>query len=327
VTAPAKTTENVNPYDRSAKVLFQKRPLDFLRLVLPDLQAGQIRIENPELNIAERRADHVCILDERTAAAVEFMIEPDPRELRSFFTKAGMLAAALDRDVLLLVYYLTAGGYANLPAEYRVSHGPLEQGYRFTAIPLWEHAAAIHAGQLRALVPFLSLWTDEAHLKAETLATVRQLALQEPDMRIRQDLLSIAVTVAGRTIHDKKWLLEFFREEWTMIKESTIVDDWIQEGVQKGLQQGLQQGIQKGLQQGMQQGLQQGMQQGMQQRLDATRNHVLNILTIRFELVPADVIATLGQISQVGILDQLVGLAVKVTDLDQFRQKLKLIGA
>ena len=90
-----------------------------------------------------------------------------------------------------------------------------------------------------------------------------------------------------------------------MIKESAIVDDWIQEGVQKGLKEGLE--------------------QGLRQRVEATRNHVLDILKIRFELVPADVIDAINNLSQVAILDQLIGLAVKVADLDQFREKLKRI--
>lgn len=304
VSPTSATSPTINPYDRSAKVLFQERPADFLALVFPGIQAHQIRAENAQLNLTERRADNVCVLDEETAVLVEFMIAPDKRELRFFFTKAGMLAEALDKDVLLLVYYLTSGGYVNMPGEYQVRYGPIEQRYQFTTVSLWEHATAIRAGQCRALAPFLTLWSTKEQAQAETLATVRDLVLQEPDSPVRRDLLSIAVTVAERTIQDKKWLLEFFREEWTMIKESTIVDDWIQEGVQQGLQQGLQQG-----------------------RMESARNSVIEVLKARFELVPADIIDAMGRLSTVAIVDQLIGLAVKAADLNQFRDKLKLLGA
>lgn len=285
----------LNIYDRSAKVLFRERPADFLRLALGDIDPARVRIENPELNLPEMRADEVTLVDERLALVVEFMIEPDPRALRSWFIKTALTSAAMpEREVMLAVYYMTPGGYATIPSEYRVSWGEIHQRFQFISVRMWEHVDAIRSGRSRVLAPFLILWSRDDIEQA--LAEARRLCLEEQDPQVRSDLLSVAITVASRIVHDKNWLFAFFREELEMIRTGTIVDDWIEEGVQKG-------------------------------RLEAERACVLEVLKARFELVPSDLMRAVADFADASLLQQLVGLAAKVVDLDQFREKLRAAGA
>src|SRR5438105_3551151 len=112
----------LNPYDRSAKLLCRERPADFLDLVFPGIDPTKIRIENPEFNIAEKRADTAYRIDDHTAFLLEFLIEPDRRELRRLFVKAALATEVLaDCEVLLSIYYLTPGSLRDLPSAYEVA--------------------------------------------------------------------------------------------------------------------------------------------------------------------------------------------------------------
>ena len=63
------------------------------------------------------------------------------------------------------------------------------------------------------------------------------LIMAEPAGRKRADLLALAVTVASRYF-DKAFLWQLFRKEIEQMKESSFVEDWIQEGIEQGRQTG-----------------------------------------------------------------------------------------
>lgn len=70
------------------------------------------------------------------------------------------------------------------------------------------------------------------------------------------------------------------------------------------------------------QGIQQGIQQGMLQK---ARESVIDILELRFEIVPRSILKILNEISDPSILKSLLRKAVTVKSLDEFRQIIDLI--
>jgi len=145
---------------------------------------------------------------------------------------------------------------------------------------------------------------DDAVLRKE-----KELIMLVQDEKERADLLSIAMTLAVHVVKES-WVKEYFKEEMKMIKTADIVQEWIDEGIQKGVQQGIQQGVQQGIQQGVQQ--------------DA-RDAVIDILEMRFKVVPKSIIKILNEISDPSVLKILRRKAVIVDSFDDFIQIIKLM--
>ena len=96
-------------------------------------------------------------------------------------------------------------------------------------VKLWDYTKAIVSGELKELAPLLILSAREKDEKV--LAKSRELILSSEDERWRADALSLAVTVAGRYF-PKEFLLKFFNQEVKMLREASIVQDWINEGME-----------------------------------------------------------------------------------------------
>ena len=321
-------TVSQTPYDRGAKLLSRVRPADFLALIFPSIDPAAIRIEDADLTLPDKRSDHLFILDtERVVACLEFMIAPDPRVLRSWLLKTAIVADRWEAwQVMLAVFYLTRDGYTTVPNTVVLCKGGRTE-LRFTAVALWEHREAIEKGRYPALVPFLSLWSGKDR---KVLGQVRELILREPDPKVRADLMSIAVMVAGRVFKDRQWLLKYFREEWTMLKESWVVDEWIKEGIERGIQQGRDEGWKEGMEKGMEKGREEGMEKGREEgmekgRLAGLHQSVLSALSARFEVVPRDVLRTLAEISEPDVMAHIFALALRAESLEELRSKLSQI--
>lgn len=91
--------------DRSAKLLFRHCPDAVLRLAGLNVPAESIRVEDPNLNLPELRADHVFVLN-TAAIYLEYQLEPDANLLPSWSAKWGGLVRQLGMPVALLVLYL-----------------------------------------------------------------------------------------------------------------------------------------------------------------------------------------------------------------------------
>ena len=94
----------------------------------------------------------------------------------------------------------------------------------------------------------------------------------------------------------------------------TIAESLIEEGRQQGVLQGLQQGLLQGLLQGRQQGI-----------LQTAYEHVYEILTIRFGIVPRSLLDTMQRIENTAVLKTLHRQAITVQSLEDFTQALKKI--
>ena len=107
-----------------------------------------------------------------------------------------------------------------------------------------------------------------------------------------------------------------------MLEHSWVVDEWVQAGIRKGLEQGLERGLEKGLEQGRKEGREEAQEEV---RTETLRQTTITLLRERFEVMPLDLLQTLNNISQPAALEQILHVAIRAQNLDDFRRKLALM--
>ena len=257
-------SKRVNPYDRSLKILARLYPGVFLSL----LNLGEpieAAVDNPEINLPEKRADDVMRVTaadgEEGRVIFEFQFTGSRDALKRCFVKCALVHEITDLPVIGVIVYLTEKGYSEV---YDMCFEGCQNQYHFETIKLWEYKEEIESGKRKELAPFLILFTDEP--AREVLDKEKSLIMQVKDEKERANLLSLAMTIAFHRLKEA-WVKEYFKEEIAMIKTADIIQEWIEEGVEKGRKEGMEQGIREGLQQGMQQGMQQGIREGIREGL------------------------------------------------------------
>ena len=88
----------------------------------------------------------------------------------------------------------------------------------------------------------------------------------------------------------------------TPLEKTTAGKELIQIGIEKGLKEGLQQG-----------------------QLEEAREMVISAIETRFEIVPGSIIDTIRAINRKDTLKMLLRQAIRCADIDQFREKLRLV--
>ena len=124
---------------------------------------------------------------------------------------------------------------------------------------------------------------------------------------LRRLLLYVASAGEGLTESEIQEALEnVFGEEGggTM---STLVEQWLERGHQQGLQQGLRQGLDEGLQRGM---------------LTEARELVLQVVRIRFGVVPSHMEGLMNRIESRMTLNSLHEQAIRCDTLADFQKAL-----
>ena len=129
----------------------------------------------------------------------------------------------------------------------------------------------------------------------EVLARSKELIFESGDEKWRAEALSLAVTVAGRYF-PKDFLLKFFKEEMKMLREASIVQDWINEGIEKGKKNG---------------------------KLETLQEYILDILEERFGIIKKGVSRKLELIDDPAVLKSLHKKSIKVASLDEFAKILE----
>lgn len=196
------------------------------------------------------------------------------------------------------------------------------------------------------VVKLLEYRAREAELEASenpfaliVLAYLKTLETkQQPELRLDWKVrLFRLLYQRGSSKQDSLELMRFL--DWVMVLpdalaqrfETTIAEDeearkvqyvtsFERIGMEKGVQQGLQQGIQQGIQQGLQQGLRQGRERG---QLEQSRIAVIDVLNIRFKVVPTTIITMLLQCEDVMWLQKLLQQAVTISSLAEFEIMLR----
>jgi predicted transposase YdaD len=221
--------------DRSVKALIRAVPGAFFRLA--GVQAREYRFEDVTLNLPEFRADHVLIVGLEgdpvsRAIHLEYQFQPDRSVLPNWLLKRAALAVRLGVPVVLVVIYLTKGKYQRFPRSVTDEVGTLRNEFRFHTIRLWEHVERIRGGDLPELAPLLVLCEDEP--TERTLQEERRLILGlEVTPVVRAELLAVALT-AGLRYFGRDLLETVFREELQMLKQASIIQDWLDEALKEG---------------------------------------------------------------------------------------------
>ncbi len=168
-------------------------------------------------------------------------MRPEKDFSQRIFLYNALLTESFKLPVYSVAIYLERGKYKTFPEEYKINlDGDLENSFRFGVIRLWEHKKEIEEGMFLEFAPLLSLVEDVPD--ENTLRKEKELISRIGDRDRRLDLLSVAVTVASRKF-SKKFLINFFKEELVMLKETSIVEDWVQEGIEQGTERGIKQGV------------------------------------------------------------------------------------
>ena len=201
----------VNVFDRTVKALARRYPEPFIRLALGSTEGLTVAtIENPEINLPERRLDFVYGLQEEDQEYIlhlDFQLQHQADMPERMFTYNALLTATYAQPVISAVIYLERHNYRHLPQEYVVKfRGRPVHTFPYLVIKLWEYEEAIASGELQELAPLLIMLTEKKDEKV--LARSRELILNNKDEGWRANAMSTAVTVGGRYF-PKEFLLKF----------------------------------------------------------------------------------------------------------------------
>jgi len=233
--------------DRAMKILAGRYPQVFQQLLFganPNIRFE--KVEDCAINIPEHRADKIFSFFEggkRKLVSFEFVTQPDRSDLQRFHAKNGLLTVSYLVEVVTVIVYLERGRYRTFPDEYIARIGNAITKTQFSRILLWDYKDRIKSGELRELAPLLVLLEERP--TQQTILAEKALIKEVADEREQGDLLALAIMVAFRKFKDSV-IKELFYEEYNMLKESTFVKEWIQEGWEKGRNEGRTEGRTEG---------------------------------------------------------------------------------
>ncbi|WP_406678001.1 Rpn family recombination-promoting nuclease/putative transposase [Moorella sp. ACPs] len=312
--------------DRSIKVLARQYPETFIKLVLGKDTGWEYQtMENPEINIPEKRLDFVYEIeqnDNKYLLHLEFQLRHEKEVPARIFKYSAYLTESYRLPVIPVVIYLEKRNYRRLPDAYIVEvNNKVVSRFTYQVIKLWEYEQDIAGGKLKELAPLLVLLKDNRDVAL--LEYTRKLILEEKDIKRRADSLSVAISVAERYF-DREILLNIFREEFKMLlKESSFVQEWYNEGLQKGLRDGMEKGLAEGLERGLERGLEKGLVKGLEKgRIEALRDSILDVLEERFGVLRSGIGKKLEEIDDSAALKSLFKMSLKVNSLEEFEKIL-----
>ncbi|MEZ4656667.1 MAG: DUF4351 domain-containing protein [Caldilineaceae bacterium] len=297
--------ESINIFDRVLKVLARHFPESLLKVALPGVEFELIGTpENIEIAIPEERVDFVHQVrfgDEERLVHIEFQTRHEAAMPERLFIYSALLTRQFKLPVLTFVFYLSRR-QSLLPVAYEVKLGDaVVNRFAYPVIKLWEYEDEIRDGKWPHLAPLLVMFAaGEPDVKM--LATERDLILQEQDDRKRSDLLACAITIGSR-FFDRDFLWRFFREEVEMIREGSIIEEWLDEKLKEGLQQGIQQGIQQG-------------------QKSANFSVLIHLLTRRFSPLSQTLVQQLQSLSSASLM-RLVDVALDAENVETFTQAVQ----
>jgi len=305
-------SKKVDPYDRSLKILARLYPGIFLSLLSLG-ETIEAAVDNPEINLPEKRADDVMRVTaasgEEGRVIFEFQFTGSKDALKRCFVKCALVHEITDLPVIGVIVYLTKKGYSEV---YDMCFEGCQNQYRFETIRLWEYREEIESGKRKELAPFLILFTDEPG--RDVLDKEKALIMQVEDEKERANLLSLAMTIAFHRLKEA-WVREYFKEEIAMIKTADIIQEWMEESMEKGRKEGMEQGLQRGIQEGIQQGMQQGMREGLLSAISLG-------LELRFGIKGLKLYERIGQTSSVEKLTAIKDAIRAAKDLEEIESLL-----
>ena len=258
-----------NPFDKAARYAARMDPDGFLAWALglsPTDFAFRQWLDTRNVPFPDgddRTGDTVAWVDRAAAGgtpwavAVEFQLEPDPR----MFGRLGRylfdiwLARKPDEergsrfDLGGVVVNLTGRGTAPRDSDWP------DAGLKTTLTPkelnMETESATALLGEIdsgvrpRGLLPWIPLMTGAD--ESETVEWMKRLADAEPDFRRRSQFGGLALVLSDAAGRTPIWAHR--RTGWN-VRQSSVVNEWIEEGRVEGRVEGEQQGLARGLRAG-----------------------------------------------------------------------------
>ena len=225
--------------DRVMKMLAAKYPHIFMKLLFSDNPDVRFQaVEDTTINIPEKRSDKVFRIkanDRDIILSLEFMIRPDLKMMKRLHTKNGILSESFKLPVLTVIIYLEQGRYRTFHDRYSVDVSGMRNEIIFHRILLWEYEQQIRKGELKELAPLLILFSKREDRKV--IDDEKQLIRKVKDKQEQADLLALSAMVAYRKFKDIL-IKELFFKEYNMLKQSSFVREWIDEGKKEGFREG-----------------------------------------------------------------------------------------
>ncbi len=229
--------------DRVMKMLAAKYPHIFMKLLFSDNPDVRFQaVEDTTINIPEKRSDKVFRIkanDRDIILSLEFMIRPDLKMMKRLHTKNGILSESFKLPVLTVIIYLEQGRYRTFHDRYSVDVSGMRNEIIFHRILLWEYEQQIRKGELKELAPLLILFSKREDRKV--IDDEKQLIRKVKDKHEQADLLALSAMVAYRKFKDIL-IKELFFKEYNMLKQSSFVREWIDEGKKEGKIEGFREG-------------------------------------------------------------------------------------
>ena len=107
----------------------------------------------------------------------------------------------------------------------------MKNEFSFPTIRLWEHADQIRGDALPELAPLLALCEDRP--TEQTMREEREIILRlDTTPEVRAELLAVALTV-GLRYFGRDTLERLFREELEMLKEASVIQEWLEQAAEE----------------------------------------------------------------------------------------------
>lgn len=229
--------------DRVMKMLAAKYPHIFMKLMFSSSPEVKLQaVEDTTINIPEKRSDKVFRVKangRNIILSLEFLLRPDRTVLKRLHAKNGILSESFKLPVLTIIIYLEQGRYRIFYDRYSVEVSGIRNEIIFHRILLWEYEERIRSGEFKELAPLLILFSRREDRKV--IDEEKQLISLIKDQQEQADLLALSAMVAYRKFKDIL-IKELFYEEYVMLKQSSFVREWIEEGKKEGKKEGIRTG-------------------------------------------------------------------------------------
>ncbi|MEW6379866.1 MAG: hypothetical protein AB1611_09685 [bacterium] len=147
--------KKVDIYDRSLKVLARHYPKIFLSLLIESVENFKIRVENPEINLPEKRIDYAWRVSDGKQEAYfvfEFQFRASRKALRSAYAKCALIHEAMGLPAIGVILYLREKG--SHKDSYEVGFHGCTNTYRFETNTCGSAGKRSRAGRGKSLRPF-----------------------------------------------------------------------------------------------------------------------------------------------------------------------------
>jgi predicted transposase YdaD len=294
-------------YDIAAKVLIEKCRGEILRRLLGlSVSESSILEQLPQETVSVKRSDFPILVTDETGKQYLVLLEIQSRWERKFPLRL------LDyRCRHLLKHDMEAISCVLLlkPSQWAESfYKDPEVEFNYRLIKVYElDACEIIKGNIICLMPFVPIMKNGKEMVEQADAALYESPLPYED---KADMLTVMTIFSG--LVSEKLVNMLISKRRDIMIESAAYDIIKEEGIKEGIKEGREKGIREGREKGIKEG-----------KAEESQDGILDILEIRFNVVPESVIKSIRAVDDPDILRTLRRQSLKVSNLIEFKELLK----